>query len=239
MYETICVKQTSFVLKSWQGKKAGSRRQLQSLFGKLGQLAKVAHGARTHCQRIIDAYAHLPRSDSQATLSPSFFADVAWLRLCLASPRWKGTSSIIKGAPLVVDIVFSSDASRIGLGAYWEGRCFAEDVPHAMSASHVSVWEMAAVVRAAASWAHEWKGKRVLCRTDNSQVVAAIAGGFSREPEKMALVRELCMLEVEFDFSLSAVHIAGKINDIADALSRKQGGRVAQLLLAATHSPAL
>ena len=59
-------------------------------------------------------------------------------------------------------------------------------------------------------------GKQVLFRTNN-QAVGLV---FCRDPPLMHLLRSPFFIEANFDFEHKMVHISGKENGIADALSR-------------------
>lgn len=61
-----------------------------------------------------------------------------------------------------------------------------------------------------------------MCHCDNQSVVAAVWGGYCKDPAMAHLLRCLFFLEVKFGFSLSAVHVSGKDNGAADAISRNK-----------------
>ena len=57
-------------------------------------------------------------------------------------------------------------------------------------------------------------------RSDNSATVSALNKSTSRSAEMMPWVREIFWISVEFDFKISSVHIPGKLNVLADRISR-------------------
>ena len=51
-------------------------------------------------------------------------------------------------------------------------------------------------------------------------MVTVLCTGTSKDPNMMALLRNLSLLAARHSFAFSASHTAGRVNSIADALSR-------------------
>ena len=116
------------------------------------------------------------------------------------------------------DIILTSDASGSwGCGAY-----FASHWPWSPQTRdyHITVKELLPIVLAAAVWGKYWENKAILCRCDNEAVVHIVNTGTSRDPVAMGLMRCLYFIAAKFNMLLSATHLAGKANSLADALSR-------------------
>ena len=64
------------------------------------------------------------------------------------------------------------------------------------------------------------KGGRIQCRTDNAAVVSIINSGRSKDELAMHLVRCLAFFAACFEYRVRAIHIPGRENGAADALSR-------------------
>ena len=107
-----------------------------------------------------------------------------------------------------------------GCGAYEGSKWLQFKWPPTMKASHISVREMIPVVRATALWGQYWIGKSVRFWSDNSAVVTLINSGSSREHSLMHLMRCLTFIMAKYNFVVSAAHIKGAHNELADALSR-------------------
>jgi len=73
------------------------------------------------------------------------------------------------------------------------------------------------VVIAVAIWGQKWIGDSVLFRCDNIATVAIIDSGTSHNSD---LVRCLMFITAKFQLLISAVHIAGEVNTLADTISR-------------------
>ena len=76
------------------------------------------------------------------------------------------------------------------------------------------------MVLAAALWDPRWSSRRVEFCSDNTAVVEVLQSGTSQDPNLMALLRRLSLLAAQHCFSFTAIHIVGKLNPVADALSR-------------------
>ncbi len=85
---------------------------------------------------------------------------------------------------------------------------------------YVHAKELLPILVAAALWGECWRGCIVLCHCDNMSVVAAIKGSYCKDSAMVHLLRCLFYLEAKFCFKLTAEHVAGVENGVADAISR-------------------
>jgi hypothetical protein len=89
--------------------------------------------------------------------------------------------------------------------------------------------ELYAVVIAAAAFGHAWAGKTVCIMSDSTGTVANISTRKSDEPDNLDLLRQLTYLEFHGHFVVTAKHIPGKSNTIADLISRNQHKRAREI----------
>ncbi len=61
----------------------------------------------------------------------------------------------------------------------------------------------------------------VTCHCDNKGVVAVINSGYSPVPQIMHIQRSLLFIRAHYQVNVWAVHVPGRKNSIADAISRK------------------
>ena len=80
--------------------------------------------------------------------------------------------------------------------------------------------ELFAIVAAAHTWGHRLAGCRIRFHCDNLAVVHTWNGQSSRDTAIMGLLRELFYVAACNNFTVQLVHIPGKHNSLADALSR-------------------
>ena len=145
--------------------------------------------------------------------------------------RWNGVSLLYEDEweADAGKLTLYTDACQTGYGAVWgnqwiAGRWKPEEIEAARRVSSVSMpyMETRCLLYAAATWAPEWRGKRVLFMTDCQVSVDIIGDGKhnSKEADLQALVRRLSELACEHLFDYKVEHIAGELNVAADALSR-------------------
>jgi len=115
----------------------------------------------------------------------------------------------------------TSDASLEGWGAHAEGAALAHLWEEGLRGTHINVLELLAVFRALRLLQARVRGRSVLVRCDNTAAVSYI--------NRQGGTRSLSLWSVTWDLfqwcrthrvTLRAVHLPGKENSIADALSR-------------------
>ena len=74
------------------------------------------------------------------------------------------------------------------------------------------------------TWGQAWTGKTLLVHCDNAAVVSVLATGATKDLTLAAMARNITMEVAKLDINLRSVHIAGKINVVADCLSRRSMG---------------
>ena len=153
-------------------RKRSSKKQLQSLAGKLNWAAGVIYTGRVFLRRILDAIRPLSAEHHKCVISPAIRLDIKW---------WTNFMSIFNGCSLILDALpatsFSTDACDVGAGAYYDGDWFyctwSADCPE-LENEHINLKELAAVVLAIQRWAPLWANKRVFVWSDNTTTVSII-----------------------------------------------------------------
>ena len=156
-------------------------------------------------------------------------ADINWWIQYL--PTWNGISLFYNESWESNDrLEWWSDASDTGYGCFFQGSWISENFNANCKSEKSIAWrELYALYVAACTWGERLKGKRILFHCDNSAIVQVLEKGTSKEPQIMNLVRSLFFVAAHNNFEFSAVHIPGKKNEIADALSRGQLTRFRKL----------
>ncbi len=107
-------------------------------------------------------------------------------------------------------------------GAFWRDKWFQvewKEWPGFQKAT-ISSKELLPLVIAAAVWGPLWRGAVVLCHCDNQAVVSVVSGGYCRDPPMAHMLRCLFFIEAYFDLTLSANHVPGVQNRVANCISR-------------------
>ena len=69
-------------------------------------------------------------------------------------------------------------------------------------------------------WGRQWRNQRVTAHCDNEAAVNVINSGYSSDPQMMQLLRSLFFITAWHSITIRAVHIPGRDNTLADAISR-------------------
>ena len=110
------------LIDKWLAKKAGRKRDLLSLIGKLAHAAKIIVPGRIFLRRMIDVAHKAKQLDHWVHLSADFKSDLAWWHCFMDC--WNGLGMMQSvSANWSSKFLFSTDASgRWGCGACWEDR---------------------------------------------------------------------------------------------------------------------
>ena len=87
---------------------------------------------------------------------------------------------------------------------------------------NIAAKEMVPITVAAALWERSWRGHHILFRSDNEPVVWSINKNTAKDPSLFHVLRCFFFLAATFAFTYKGVHILGKVNDAAYALSRNR-----------------
>lgn len=208
-------------LEEWLGRRRCTKRELLSIAGQLQHAAKVVRPGRVFLRRLFDLSTTVKKPHHHLNLSSGARSDLAWWREFIE--QWNGVSLMSVAGDQSPEVTLTSDASGTwGCGAYWKEGWFQLEWRNTTCPAHqnIAIKEMIPIVVASAIWGRRWSGKVVCCRCDNSAVVAVLNHRSSRDGDLMHLLRCLTFFEAAFSMRLTAVHIAGADNVLADDLSR-------------------
>ena len=118
--------------------------------------------------------------------------------------------------------IFTNAASTLGYGVYYHGKWFSGPWPTELPDDSIQWKELFPIYAACKLWGPQWRGKRILFRTDNETNVAIWSKQSSKSPHLMNLIRKIFLTTATHDFHVSLKHIPGICNAISDALSRLQ-----------------
>ena len=199
-----------------------SLKQLQQLAGKLNWASAVVRGGRIYLRRALDLMRPLHRSQHKALITPGMRSDLLWWKAYLK--HFNGKSWLHTARQWVNVYV---DASTKGCGMVW-GHDWAYvnyelDMPELVK-EHINVKETVAIGLAVRRWSHLWAGCSVIIHSDNVTALCALNKGSSKSAVAMDTVREIFWLSAAYDFRIRGVHIAGTLNEAADAVSRLHSG---------------
>ena len=208
------------LLTEWQFKKVCSREQLESLLGHLNHACSVVKPGRSFIGRLISLLTEAKQKHrSIIRMNVDARSDLRWWHTFVEP--WNGVSIIRDITLAQPDHEFWSDASGTwGAGAFWKSEWFQIQWHSSLHEEQIAIKELAPVLIACALWGNQWHGTTVRVNCDNEAVVAVIKSGYSREPFMRHLLRCLFFFSARHDFTLTAAHIPGRQNFLADAISR-------------------
>jgi hypothetical protein len=206
------------MLRELRALKRISRRQLERITGRLSHATQVIHCGRAFLHSMYDAIARTRSRKSRIRLAGLIREDLNW---------WFQTMEGLNGKSICINkqtmLGLQTDSCVVGAAAvYGPHYCYinwSQDWPQADSL-HINYKETLIVVLAAARFGPLWRKKRIIVQTDNTVTVSLINRLTAREPLVLKCVKYLLYLSVMYDFEITAVHIPGKLNYLADALSR-------------------
>lgn len=219
------------LIDEWTLKKRCSKKELLSLLGKLNWASRVVRGGRTFLRRLIDLSKKLKQNNHRTWICREAHLDIMW---------WAQGISVFHGKTrFVQDYVepeaeFITDACLVGGGGHFDNQWFYTNfsVDHPESKNeHINCLELLTVLVGARRWGHLWTNKHIRVRSDNEATVKSINKGTSHSALFMKYLRELFWLSEKYRFRLTALHIRGEVNFLADRISRLHNPRVAESLL--------
>lgn len=198
-----------------------TKRRLLSLLGHLNFAMRVIPQGRSFISRLLDLASSVPGLHDVLSLDDGCRSDLRfWSRLL---DDWNGISFFYD------DVVYSSDSLRFytdaapsaGFGGYFQGQWFAGHWPPTFSpADSIALYEIYPIAIACRVWGGLWTRKRISVLCDNQSVVDIINRGRSTCCQIMPLMRSITWSSVTHNFIITARHVPGHHNSVADALSR-------------------
>ena len=194
-----------------------SKRELQSLVGKLLYISRCVRGFRRCLNRMLQ----LLRDHHQLNrviLPREFQMDLLWFLKLLNS--FNGVV-VFRRDP--VSQVVHVDATLTRVGGIWGSRAYTAEIPHDIS-SHVSIThlEMYNIVIALRLWAHEWQNSVISIKCDNESAVSVCNSGKTCDTFLNLCLYKLWLLICKYNIDLRVSRIKGKDNVLVDALSRNK-----------------
>ena len=194
-----------------------TKKQFQSLLGKLLYLHKCVKPARIFVNRILAVFRDNPHKN-RIKLTKEFHKDILWFINFL--PFFSGSTKIFKDE--VSDInSLHIDACLTGAGGVWNSRVYAAPIPTFVGLNlSIAHLEMINVLIALRVWAPLWAQSTVKFSCDNLAVVQVVTSGKTKDSFLNACLRNIWLVTATHDINLLIEHIEGKKNIIADSLSR-------------------
>ena len=198
-------------------KKDISKRDLQSLLGRLLYISKIIKPARGFLNRLLEGLRSMGNSSS-LHINEDLRKDMLWFRTFCDSFNGHTTFANWAGHH---NVEVHIDASLRGLGAVWDQAFYSVSLPtYVQHQKRIVVFEMVNILIALKTWVNLWVNKRVLVWCDNRAVVDIMGKNKTKDRELGAILREILMNQAINNIQLQVKHVRGESNPVADALSR-------------------
>jgi hypothetical protein len=222
-----------------------SLSELQSLTGFLAFASYVVPLGRTFTRRLYNMLFHFPQGQPnlRRRVSSEALKDIHWWYEAVIAVPSKAIPRPGAAPPPTIQ-VYSDASSLKGLGGYFlrgyettaeltVEKAFSVALPRHLlqrrPAEHINTRELRAVEQCLLHWGHSWAGHSILFHVDNTVALHGINNGTTRG-EPMKILRRLLLLAATFQVhDLQAVWISSEDNALADALSRWDRDRIANL----------
>jgi hypothetical protein len=215
-------------LRSWIGRKSGTKRQLLSLLGKLVFISRIIKPGRIFMRRLIALSTTVSKLHYKVRLSTGAREDIMWWIECVDC--WNCKSVFLEELWVTsVDFHMYTDACGYGIGGVFNEDWFSFQLNADQMSMDISWKELLAVLVACELWGYLLCGRRLLIHCDNSAVVCVVNSGTSKCPHLMRHVRLLFATAVRHNFDVRLKHVPGTSNIEADLLSRLELTRFQRL----------
>ena len=206
-------------LKKWQSRKHATKKQLQSLIGKLNFVTNCVWSGRIFITRLIASLVLFPEQGA-AEVPSKIHKDVNWWIKFMNI--YNGVSMLWLKDELPPSIILATNACLTAGG----GNCGTEYFPFRFPESvlhqteHISQLELFTVVIALKFWVDQLRGKVIRLFSDNEASVAVVYHGRTRDKFMLKCLHEIAWVSANNDFWVKLQHCQRVQNLVPDLLSR-------------------
>ena len=226
-------------IRIWFRKTKITRRDLQSLLGKLFWVSKVVQFARVFMGRLLQQLRSMSRlgDSTKVKLSEESRKDLAWWNRFL--DHFNGVHMIVEEDPFLLDLdqmldrvteVCAGDATPMGCGAWHGTQYWSRPLPRNLQDPSLPIHlkEFWAVIASARLWGDSWTGRCITIFCDNDAVVDTVNHKKPKDPALLSLLREFLYIVVSKKFFPVLRKISTSDNYLADFISRRHDTEAAK-----------
>lgn len=220
----------STIVDSFKWRKSCTKRELLSLLGHMNFACRCIRPGRSFVSRLIKLSTTVEKLHYHVKITDECRADLAMWSDFLR--QWNGVSFFLDShITNSADLHLFTDATLDSFGGIYQNQWFQGFFPQRLKNTEPSMalFELYPIVMACVLWGHQWSRKRILFHCDNLATVEILSKGRSKVKSIMGFMRKLTYHSAINNYVIHAVHIPGKFNNVADAISRFQMQRFRRL----------
>ena len=216
----------------WVRKTTITKKELQSLLGKLFWVAKVVRHARPFMGRLLGQLRTMNtlKDKQKFKFTEEARKDILWWRYYLDT--FNGINMIVNEEPIELSIeqllddphgLCAGDATPTGGGAWHGKEYWCGNRPKHLRDTHIPIHikEFWVLIVSAKLWGDTWTGRCVVLYCDNDSVCDTVVYKKPRDPALLSLLREFLYVVVSKKFFPIVRKIGTKENEMADHISRR------------------
>ena len=195
-----------------------TRRQLQSLLGKLSFVTACVRPGWIFMYHLLNRLRSLPFSFFPVT--SDMLSDIHWWLTFL--PHFNGSAMIALRLRDFHEVLFTYDSSLHRGDATCFDECISFDFPRDIEelALHINALELFVLVMAVKIWAPKLAGSRFQISCDNHGAVQVVRSGCTHDAFMQRCLRQLWLTSARYDLDLHVSPIPAVHNVFADCLGR-------------------
>ena len=216
----------------WTRKTTITKKELQSLLGKLFWVAKVVIHSRAFMGRLLHqlrTITNIP-DNKKVKLLDETKKDILWWSQYL--DKFNGINMLVNDDPIPLSFeqlldspfeVCAGDATPTGGGAWHGNEYWSEELPKFLQDPNIPIHikEFWVLIVSSKLWGGTWTGRCIVLYCDNDAVVETVQNKKPRDPALLSLLREFLFVVVTEKFFPVLRKIGTKENDLADFVSRR------------------
>ena len=177
-----------------------SKKQLQSLLGKLSYVHRCVQPAHIFVNRLLNM---LRSANDRIKVNSEILKDIMWFQKFLEKFNGK---IMFKDAREAFDVYI--DASLTGMGACWNENAYAvsRHIPATVSLS-ITQLEMLNVLIAMRIFGHWLENQKIKLHIDNKAVVHALSNGRIKDKYLQSVARSIWLIAAVKDIDIEYAHI--------------------------------
>ena len=215
------LQETIHIASLWHNKQKATKREIQSLIGRISWIAKCVKAIRPILRSLIDLQKRLKRATHRIRIPQHVKTDLRYLnKWCV---QFNGVVFFPRDSRPRPDTTVYTDSSLAAGAAYCNGDFiysnWTADDPRICN-EPIFVKELAAVLLAYRRWCRRWQNRTVHVYTDNKGVEWSLRRGLTRNVQANCILKEILWLSAYFNVTTIVHYINTVENCLADAISR-------------------